>query len=82
MIHELSTGVSRTNFTRIMTHAEFIQNLHNVLVTIYQECRGISMDDGKKKNELELFLKNETWMSPQQYMAHGFVDQIIAVHVR
>ncbi|VBB18944.1 ATP-dependent Clp protease proteolytic subunit [Yasminevirus sp. GU-2018] len=82
MIHELSTGVARTNYTRIMTHAEFIQNVHNVLVTIYQECRGISMDDVEKKNELEILLKDETWMSPAKYKEHGFVDEIIAVHKR
>ena len=78
MIHELSTGVNRTNFTRIMTHAEFIQNLHNVLVTIYQECRGIDPTDTVKVKELEELLLKETWMSAEQYKEHGFINEIIA----
>lgn len=82
MIHELSTGVSRTNYTRIMTHAEFINNLHNVLVTIYQEYRNIPADNVQKKTELEELLIKETWMTPDQYKSHGFIDEIIAVHVK
>lgn len=80
MIHEISTGLGRTNYTRVMTHAELMQNLHNVFVTIYQECRSISMDDQDKKNELENLLKNETWMDAKQYKDNGFIDEIIAVH--
>lgn len=78
MVHELSTGCGRTNFTRIMTHAEHTQNLHNVLVTIYQECRGIDVNDVQKKKELEELLIRETWMGAQQYKKLGFVDEIIA----
>lgn len=78
MIHELSTGLGRTNFTRVMTHAEFIQDVHNVLVTIYQENRGIDVSDQDKKIELEALLRNETWMSAEKYKALGFVDEIIA----
>lgn len=82
MIHELSTGVARTNYTRIMTHADFIQNVHNVLVTIYLESRNISIDDHAKIKELEELLINETWMDPQQYKSYGFIDDVIAVHSR
>lgn len=78
MIHELSTGLSRANYTRIMTHAEFIKQLHDVLVLIYLECRKIPLDDIAKRNELELQLKNETWMTAEQYREGGFVDEIIA----
>jgi ATP-dependent protease ClpP protease subunit len=80
MIHELSAGLARTNFTRIMTHAEFIQNVHDVLVTIYQESRGIDTGDIEKKSELESLLNKETWMTAEQYKSHGFVDDIIANH--
>lgn len=80
MIHELSAGLARTNFTRIMTHAEFIQNVHDVLVTIYQESRGIDLEDVPKKLELETLLNKETWMTAEQYKSHGFVDEIIANH--
>jgi ATP-dependent protease ClpP protease subunit len=82
MIHELSTGMTRTNYTRIITHAEFITNLHNVLITIYQEYRKIPLDNQQKKSELEELLIKETWMTPQQYKQHGFIDEIIAIHVK
>lgn len=82
MIHELSTGMSRTNYTRIITHSEFIQNLHDVLVTIYQECRNIPIDDLAKKKELEDLLMRETWMSAQQYKDNGFVDEIISHFIK
>jgi ATP-dependent protease ClpP protease subunit len=82
MIHELSTGVARTNYTRIMTHAEFIQNVHNVLMTIYLESRGITNDNHDKVKELEDLLIKETWMDPQQYKNYGFIDEIIAIGFR
>lgn len=82
MIHELSSGVARTNYTRIMTHAEFIQNVHNVLMTIYLESRGIADNDHDKIKELENLLIKETWMDPQQYKNYGFIDEIIASNSR
>lgn len=78
MIHELSTGMDRTNYTKIMTHAEFIQNLHKAIITIYQESRGIPLDDSLKIKELEDLLIKESWMTADQYKAQGFIDEIIA----
>lgn len=81
MVHELTTGVSRTNYTRIITHAEFIQNVHTALLTIYQEARGIPLTDVIKTKELEELLIKESWMTPHQYMNLGFIDEIIANHI-
>jgi ATP-dependent protease ClpP protease subunit len=78
MIHELSTGLARSNYTHIMTHAEFIKNLHDVLVIIYQEYRGIDPCDVDKKKELENLLKDQVWMTPKKYKELGFIDEIIA----
>ncbi len=78
MIHELSTGLSRSNYTHIMTHAEFIKNLHDVLVVIYQEYRGIDPADIDKRKELENLLKDQVWMTPNKYKELGFIDDIIA----
>ena len=78
MIHELSAGLTRTNYTRILTHSEFIQNIHRALVTIYQEYRGISMDNADEIKKLEELLIRETWMTAEQYKNHGFIDNIIA----
>jgi len=78
MIHELSSGLSRENYTHIMTYAEFIKNVHDTLVTIYQENRGIDPKDQEKKKELENLLKDQVWMSPEKYKELGFVDEIIS----
>lgn len=77
MIHELSTGLARTNYTKIVTYTEFIQNLHKVLVNIYLEHCGINQDNTEKVKELEELLLRETWMNAQQYLSHGFVHKII-----
>lgn len=79
MIHELSAGMSRANFTRIITHAEFCSGLHEQLVTIYQESRGISLDNKEEKEKLEKLLLRESWMSAEEYKLHGFVHEIIAL---
>jgi ATP-dependent protease ClpP protease subunit len=79
MIHELSTGMARTNYTKIMTHAEFIQNLHNDLVTVYLENIRPGVID---KDRLEVLLNKETWMTAQQYKDIGFIDDIIAQYAR
>lgn len=49
MVHELSTGMGRSNSTKVLKYAEFIQKVHDVLVTIYQEGRGIDINDAEKK---------------------------------
>ena len=80
MIHELSTGLARTSYTKVITHSEFIKDLHDVLVTIYQEGRGIDPADKEKRRELENLLNRETWMTAEQYKSNGFIDEIIANH--
>jgi ATP-dependent protease ClpP protease subunit len=81
MIHELSSGLARTNFTRIRSHGEFIQNVHDVLVTIYQEYRKPNFGTHQTTEELEKLLLNETWMNPQQYKDLGFIDEIISHYI-
>lgn len=78
MVHELSSGYARSNSTKILKYAEFIQNVHDVLVTIYQEGRGIDINDVEKKREIEKMMLDETWMSAEEYKKHGFIDEIIA----
>jgi ATP-dependent protease ClpP protease subunit len=79
MIHELSTGVSRTNYTRIMTHSKFVKDLHMALVAIYQECRGIGLDNVEETKKLEDQLIRETWLTPTEYKELKFIDEIIAI---
>jgi len=77
MIHELSTGINRTNYTRIITHADFCKDIHRMLLTVYQEGRKISMDNLEELAKLEDMLIKETWMNAEQYLALGFIDEII-----
>ena len=80
MIHELSTGLSRTNYTKIQTHADFIKDVHNYLVTIYQEYRGIDPSNLASKTELETLLRNESWMDAYKYQSYGFIEEVIGVY--
>ena len=78
MIHELSTGLNRSNFTKICTYTDHAKDLHDVMITIYQESRGIDVNDNKERKKLERLLLDETWMSAEKYKSLGFVDEIIA----
>jgi len=82
MIHELSTGCGYTNFTKIMKYTEHCQDLHNKLVHIYQECRGIDINNTNETNKIEELLLKETWMNAEQYLKNGFIDEIIATKLR
>lgn len=77
MIHELSTGMPRTNYTRIQTHAEVTQKLHKSLINIYQEFQGIDINSSEETEKLETLLLRETWMTADEYLSHGFVHKII-----
>lgn len=78
MIHELSSGVNRTNYTRIISHADHMKDIHSALTTIYQENRKINVDDVVEMNKLEDQLIRETWMTATQYKNLNFIDEIIA----
>jgi ATP-dependent protease ClpP protease subunit len=78
MIHELSTGCGYTNFTKIVKYTEHCKDLHDKLVRIYQECRGIDIKNEDETRKLETLLLKETWMNAEQYLENGFVDEIIA----
>jgi len=78
MIHELSGGGGRTNYTRILTHAEFVQKLHRSLNIIYQEARGLDPEDQTEMKKLEDLLIRETWLTSTEYLNLGFVHNIIS----
>ncbi len=77
MIHELSTGLNRTNFTKAVNHTSFIKSMHHALITIYNEYRGISMDNQVEIAKIEDMMLRETWMTASEYISHGFVDKIL-----
>ena len=77
MIHELSTGLNRTNFTKAVNHTTFIKSMHHALITIYNEARGINMDNQIEIAKLEDMMLRETWMTATEYMNHSFIDEIL-----
>lgn len=76
MIHELSAGSDRINYTRIISHADFVTKLHNTLVNIYVESIGIEKTDYNLK-DLEAKLLKESWMTADEYKNIGFVSTIL-----
>jgi ATP-dependent protease ClpP protease subunit len=77
MIHELSTGISRSNYTKIRTYSEFLDKVHKRLADIYLESRGYKLDDKEERNKLEKQLLEETWMDAEEYKESGYVSEII-----
>lgn len=77
MIHELSTGMSRSNYTKIRTYSDFLDKLHKKLVDIYLESRGYDLNDDVERTRLEKELLEETWMTADEYKEAGFVSEII-----
>jgi ATP-dependent protease ClpP protease subunit len=69
MIHELSAGKSG-KYTHIVSHTDFLTKLHTALLNIYVKR------SGRKDEDLEDLLADETWFSAQQYLEYGFIDQI------
>ena len=69
MIHELSSG-NDGNYTKIMSHVKFLDELHTKLVEIY-----ISKSFQTKK-DIEKLLQNETWFNANKYLQYGFIDKI------
>jgi ATP-dependent protease ClpP protease subunit len=69
MIHELSSG-NQGRYTQMKSYSGHLTDLHKKLVDIYlPKFKGTP-------EELEELLKNDTWYTAEQYMAHGFVDEI------
>lgn len=71
MIHELSSGNSG-KYTHLVSYTKHLNNLHNILCDIYMEKCNLTRD------ELEKLLVSETWYTAEEYLAHGFVDEIVA----
>lgn len=69
MIHELSSG-NQGRYTQMQSYSGHLTDLHKKLMEIYlPKFKGTP-------EELEELLKNDTWYTAEQYMAHGFVDEI------
>jgi len=79
MIHELSSGMSRKNYTHIKSDFKLTTMYHEDLCQIYLE----NIRKNKKgepvlnKDQLETLLRNETWYSSDEYVNAGFADKVV-----
>lgn len=71
MVHELSSG-SRGTYTHLQTYSEHLKSSHNQILEIYMQHQ--NKKNSRKK--LEEIMKNETWMTSEEYLKLGFVDEI------
>jgi len=69
MIHELSAGNSG-RYTQLISHTDFLRELHNCLVNIYMKNTKID------REKLEALLKNDTWYNSEEYLREGFIHEI------
>lgn len=70
MIHELSAASGFREFTKLRSHFNMIQTVHNNIVAIYTTYTS------KTKEEIENLLATETWYEAKAYLENGFVDKI------
>jgi ATP-dependent protease ClpP protease subunit len=70
MIHELS-GVRSGTYTHMKSQMILVDDMHNRLTDMYLQV----MD--RTKEEVEQLLKNETWMTAEQYKEIGLVTEVI-----
>ncbi len=82
MIHELSSGLGRSSYSKILANADCCKKLHTFLTNIYQESRGIDVKNVAEMQKLEEMLKNESWMTADEYKLLGFIDDIIPSTIR
>ena len=79
MIHELSSGMSRKNYTHIKSDFKLTTMYHDDLCQIYLE--NIRKDEKGEpvlnKEQLETLLRNETWYSADDYVKAGFADKVV-----
>jgi ATP-dependent protease ClpP protease subunit len=79
MIHELSVGYEKRNYTHIVARFKITNMWHNDLVDVYLE----HMKKNEKgepvisREELEKLLLIESWYTAQEYVDAGFSDKVI-----
>jgi ATP-dependent Clp protease, protease subunit len=70
MIHNAATG-NRGDY-RVMDHtSDFLQNVNKSIMNAY------TAKTGKDESYLKNMMDNETWMTAQQALEHGFIDAIM-----
>lgn len=70
MIHNAST-VAFGDYREMDDTSGFLQNVNNSIINAYTKKTGKSVD------ELKSMMDEETWMTAQQALEHGFIDAIM-----
>jgi ATP-dependent protease ClpP protease subunit len=79
MIHELS-GMHWGNYTAIKSASKHIDDVHNQIVKLYDECRRRTESpaaDAETPLSLSEMLLRETWFTAKEYVKMGFVDSVV-----
>ena len=80
MLHEFSGGYSST-YTHLMSKVKNDQNTHDFIIELYIENTGRDINNKDHVKEIDDMLRLETWMTAQEYLKAGFIDEIIGTEV-
>lgn len=80
MIHELQTGSSST-YTHLVSFGKHVQISHDLIIELYIENSGRDINNKAHVKEIDDMLRLETWMTADEYLKAGFIDEIIGTEV-
>lgn len=71
MIHELFSGNSG-RYTELISGIKYIKDLHTKIINIYKKS-----NPNISEEQLNNYLKSESWFTANEYLELGFADEII-----
>lgn len=71
MIHNVSVGGGSGDYRDYEHTAEILRNANDTIASAYE------LKTGKSKDELLSMMDHETWLTPEQALEHGFIDEIM-----
>lgn len=80
MIHELQTGSSST-YTHLVSFSKHVQISHDLIIELYVENSGRDINNKAHVKEIDDMLRLEMWMTADEYLKAGFIDEIIGTEV-
>ena len=81
MIHELSAGTGVASFTHLSSRLKNYQDDHDNVIEIYVENTGRDINNSDHITEIEKLLNRETYMTSDEYLELGFIDEIIGTKI-
>jgi ATP-dependent protease ClpP protease subunit len=74
MLHQLSSGMSG-KYVHMMSYSKHLTTLHNILLDVYMDAK-----PNVTREEMEVILAEETWLSAEEYKKLGLIHDIISEH--